>query len=369
MKLKLEVLKKHLEDALHTISRISDKNLSLPVLGCIVITVSPSHTTLKATNLDVSAEINLKSKILSDGVVAIPAPIFSQVIMAHADEKITLESDDGTLKIIGSHGETKLKSVDPTDFPSLPYVKKGEGVSLLLPTKDLVRAFKGVSFASATTGIRPELSSVFLSISENTLIAAATDSFRLAEIKIPLKTKQAAHTPLLIPTRNIPDIIKIIDTADMVEIRASENQITCIADGNYITSRIVDGAFPEYGAIIPKSFTTSLTMLAGDVAGALKKVSVVADQTGQIELSVNGAEKKVFIKGINTNVGEVYESLDAVIDGDDVVMYFNARYILDALNVVGSDSVVFRFSGAGKPLIIGETPEKGFTYLVMPMNK
>lgn len=366
--MKLEILKKHLEEIVQIISRVSNKNLSLPVLGCILISASPTKTTMRATNLDVSVEFDLKTKVLKEGVVAVPAQIFNQSISTITDEKITLEVVDSNLHIVGSHGVSKLKTIDHEDFPTLPYVKDGEGVSLTINTKEFLRAIKSTSFAVASSGMRPELSSVFLGIFGGVLTAAATDSFRLAEIKIQTKTKQDTE-PILLPARNIQDIVRVVSSSDVVEIRIGENQATYVANGNYITTRIIDGAFPEYQKIIPKNFTTSATFLTEDILTTLKRVSVFVDQTGQVEFSLSSENKKFMVRATNTQVGETYESVDATIEGEDLTMYFNARYILDALNVVSTDSVSFKFSGVGKPLIVSEVPEKGFTYLVMPMNK
>lgn len=163
--------------------------------------------------------------------------------------------------------------------------------------------------------------------------------------------------------------MRVVSDSETMEMRIDENQATYIAGGNYITSRIIDGAFPEYQAIIPQKHTAVATLLTGDALKALRKVLVFVDQTGQVEIAVNSKNKTFTIQAANTQVGETYEELDAVIEGEDATMHFNAKYILDALSVVASDSVSFKFSGPGKPLVLSEIPEKGFTYLVMPMNK
>lgn len=366
--MKLEILKKHLESAVQTVTRVSNKNLSLPILQCVVISAKENHTTLRATNLDTSVEMHIKSKIIEGGTVAVPAHIFNQTINTLTDEKVILEGDTSGLRVVGVHGEIRLNTVDPSDFPKLPFVQEGIGTTITVPSKEFLRALRGVVFAAATTPIRPELSSVFVHVLDTTLITAATDSFRLAEMRVPVKTKHTAD-PILIPARNIQDIVRVVDGSEVVEVRFSDNQVTYIANGNYITSRTIDGAFPEYGAIIPKTFSTTATVLVEDMVNALRKVAVVADQTGQVHFSIDVSKKDFSIKGTNTSVGEIHESIEAVLEGEDVSMFFNVRYLLDALGAASADSVVLKFSGAGKPLILNEVPEKGFTYLVMPMNK
>ena len=288
--MKIEILKEHLEEAVQIVSKVSNKNLSLPVLGCVVLVANATKTVLRATNLDISVEIQLKAKVDTEGSVAVPAALFAQTVQTATDQKINLDTKGNTLVVKGSHGEAKLNTLDVSEFPTLPYVKEGEGVSIHLPSKELVRALKTVSFAASTSGVRPELSSVFLKVSDSSLITAATDSFRLAEMKLPIKTKDDVD-PVLIPARNIQDIIRVVEKNDTTELRITENQITCIAGGNYITSRIIDGAFPEYHAIFPKEFVSTSTVLVEDLVRALRKMSVFVDTTGQIEIE-SSTEKK-----------------------------------------------------------------------------
>jgi DNA polymerase-3 subunit beta len=312
-------------------------------------------------------EVNLKAKALEDGVVAVPSGILTQAVSTATDQKLTLATSGSTLTITGSHGKASLKTVDPADFPTLPYVKEGQGTSVSLPSEVLIRVLKAVSFAASTSGMRPELSSVFLSVTGAELVAAATDSFRLAEMKIPLKAKET--DPVLIPARNIPDILRILQSGDTAEMRIGDNQATFIAGGNYLTTRTVDSAFPEYHAIIPKSFGSTATVLSEDAVRAFRKVSVFTDAYNQVELALNPSKKTFAVSAMNAAVGETNEELDAALQGDDITINFNARYILDALATITSDSVVFKVAGPGKPMVIEEAPGKGLTYLVMPMNK
>ncbi|MEK7613339.1 MAG: DNA polymerase III subunit beta [Patescibacteria group bacterium] len=366
--MKIEILKDHLENTSLITSRVSNKNLSLPVLGCVVITAAGGRVTFQATNLDVSVELQVKAKIIEEGAVAVPAQTFNQLISNAVDQKILLEKKGDVLECVSGKGVSKIKTQDISEFPTLPFVKKGDGFSLTIPAKEFITTLKTVSFASSQSGMRPELSSVFLKISDGVITTAATDSFRLAEMKVQIKSKENID-PILIPSRNTQEIIRVVGTAEVVELRVGENQISIIADGNYITSRVIDGAFPDYSAIVPKTFSATATALTSEVVKILKKVSVFTDATGQVEVHISEKQKTVSFKAANTSVGETREEAEAVIEGDEVPLSFNVRYLLDALGVVSADSISLKFSGAGKPLIISETPSRGFMYLVMPMNK
>ena len=366
--MKIEILKEHLEHAVGIASRVANKNLSLPVLGCAVIVVTNDRVSVRATNLDVSVDIAIKAKVAETGMVAVPAHVLAQTVSAATDEKITLSTTDTTLTVKGAHGTARIKTVDASDFPTLPFVKEGEGVSVVLPARELARSLKSVAFAASTSGMRPELSSVYLSIEDGILTTAATDSFRLAEMKIPTKTK-ANIDPVLIPTRNIPDVLRILADADTAEMRQAESQVTFLVDGSYLTSRTIDGAFPEYQAIIPKEFATKATILLEDALKTMRKVSVFVDSSSQVTLSALPKDKQFVVEANNAQVGETKEEIESVVEGDEVRISFNSRYILDALSVVTSDSIVFNIAGPGKPMVMSDVPDRGFTYLVMPMNK
>ncbi len=366
--MKIEILREHLDKAAGIAAKVSNKNLSLPVLGCAVFVVSQDRAVLRSTNLDVSVEMVLKAKISKDGVVAVPAQVLAQTVAAFSDQKLTLELVGSTIVIKGERSKSSIATVDVSEFPTLPYVKQGEGVSATLPTQEVVAALRAVSFAAAQSSMKPELASISLLLEKGELVAAATDSFRLAEVRIPAKVK-ASFGPTLIPARNVTDIIRAAEGTSEIEIRVAENQCTFVTDAGFITSRTIDGAFPDYAAIIPKEFMATATSLKEDVVRAFRKVSIFADTFNQVHIAVKPSDKTFGVQSSNTSVGETDENVPSVLDGQDVEINFNARYITDALAVIGGDSVTFSVAGPGKPMLIEDSPKRGFLYLVMPMNR
>lgn len=366
--MKIEILKDNLERAVGIAARVSNKNLSLPVLGCVLIVVKGDKATLRATNLDLSVEAHLKAKVIEDGVVAVSAHTLSQTVSVLTDQKLVLKTSGNNLVIDGERGTTSITTVDPAEFPSLPYVKEGSGASAVIPSRDFNAALRSVAFSASTSSVKPELASIFLTLEKGELVAAATDSFRLAEVKIPLKTKSSFHSVLL-PARTIGDILRALEFGEAVEMRVGENQCTFISDFGYITSRTIDGAFPDYRAIIPRDSTVSATCLKEDAIRAFKKISIFTDSFNQVHISMKPSEKVFTVRALNASVGETIDHIPAVLEGEDIDINFNARYITDALSVVGGDSITFSVSGAGKPMVMTDVPHRGFTYLVMPMNR
>lgn len=366
--MKIEILKEHLERAAGIASKVSNKNLSLPVLGCALFVVSHDRAVMRATNLDVSVEVVLKAKIIQEGIVAVPALILAQTISAFSDQKLTLELSGTHISIKGEGGTSSIATLDTSEFPTLPYVKQGEGLSAQLASQEIVSALRMVSFAAAPSSMKPELASISLLLEKGEIVAAATDSFRLAEVRIPAKAK-SHFGPTLIPARNVPDIIRALEGSAEVEVRVTENQCSFVTDAGFITSRTIDGAFPDYQAIIPKEFTATATALKEDIVRAFRKVSIFADTFNQVHITLHPSEKKLSVQSSNTSVGETNEHIAAVLEGEDIDINFNARYITDALSVLGGDSISFSVAGPGRPMIIEDVPKRGFLYLVMPMNR
>jgi DNA polymerase-3 subunit beta len=237
-----------------------------------------------------------------------------------------------------------------------------------LPARELITALRSVAFAASSSSVKPELASVSLSFEAGQLVAAATDSFRLAEVKISTASKQTI-SGVLLPARNIPDILRALDGAGEVEVRVGENQCSFFSDFGFLTSRVIDGAFPDYRAIIPKDSVAKATCLKEDAVSIFKKVAIFTDSFNHVHLSFKPSDKVFTIRAVNTPVGETVDHIPAALEGEDIDINFNARYITDALPVIGGDSITFSTAGHGKPMIITDVPHKGFTYLVMPMNR
>ena len=364
--MKIEILKENLEQAVATASRVSNKNLSLQVLGCVVFIIEKNKSVLRATNLDLSVELSLKAKVLETGTVAVPAHILSQTIGALSDQRLTLKTSGNNLIIDGERGTTSITIVDSSEFPTISPV--GKGTSISLPARGVVSALRSVAFAASTSGIKPELSSVSLSIEGGNLVAAATDSFRLAEVKVPVGSKEVLSA-VLIPARNISDIARVIESEESVEVRSGENQCSFVSAAGHITSRVIDGAFPDYKAVIPKDSVAAAVCLKEDAIQAFKKVNIFTDSFNHVHLSFKPSDSVFTVRAVNASVGETVDHIPAQVTGEDIDINFNARYIIEALPLVSGDSIRFSTAGHGKPMVITDSPHKGFTYLVMPMNR
>lgn len=156
---------------------------------------------------------------------------------------------------------------------------------------------------------------------------------------------------------------------DEVEVSLDKNQISFSYKGIFLISRVIDGVFPDYKQIIPKSSSTEVTVLKQDLVNALKLSNIFSDKFNQVNIKINPNSKLCEIRTKNNDVGENVSSLDAAITGEALEINFNYKYIIDSFQSIDSDSVTLSFSGLNKPLIINPVSDPSFRYLVMPMNR
>lgn len=366
--MKVECLKEKFCSAVSKVEKVTGKNMTLPILSCILIEAKDNYLILKATNLDLGIEIKVPAKILKEGVVAVPGSVLNNFLANLSnDSNLKIEEKDGNLYILSSNSQTTIKSHPIEDFPTIPKVMDGKKQEIDFP--DFIKGLKSVWYSASLSSIKPELSSVFIHQKGDGLSFVATDSFRLAEKNIKFK-KGGDFDSLLIPFKNVVDLLKIIsEEKDYFEINSAKNQISFTYKDVYIVSRIIDGAFPDYQQIIAKEFKTEVVVLKQDLLNILKLSNIFSDNFNQINIKVIPQEKSLEIKSKNANVGENSNKLSAVVSGEEIEINFNYKYIIDCFQSIDSDSVSLSFNGLNKPMVIRGVSDKSFTYLVMPMNR
>jgi len=366
--MKIECIKEQLEEALWKAEKIAAKNTTLPVLSGLHLNVSQDFLLIKATNLDLGISIKLPVKVIETGVVVVPAHvIYSFISSLSKDKNITMSTKDQMLEIKTLSTKTYVKTLSSDDFPIIPEIS--DDYSFSLPVRDLVFGIKSVIYAAAVGSIKPELSSVAITNEGNFLVFAATDSFRLAEKKIRVK-KSPQFKQILIPQKNATEIIKIFDKGDEeMLISVAEHQIALRSQNVYLTSRIVEGTFPDYRQIIPKETTSKTILLKQDLINSAKTSLIFTDNFHQLTLRISPKEKSFEIESKNSAVGGNTHSIDSVVDGEDISINVNHRYFTDCLQSITTDSVSLSFNGQAKPIIIQGVGDTSFLYLVMPMNQ
>jgi DNA polymerase-3 subunit beta len=364
--MKVDCVKEHIQKAVAKADKITGKNLSLPILSSLLISAKNKQLTIKATNLDLGIEIAVPAKIVSEGEIAIPSNLLNNYLSHISGRSVNFESREGVLHISSDKNKTAIKALNHEDFPIIPKINKESVFDL--DAQDVVSGLKSVWYAASTSSIKPELSSVYIHTANGKLLFTATDGFRLAEKQVSLTSKKEIP-PLLIPFKNVPEIIRSLEEASKTELRVTKNQIAFVTDTTYLTSRVVEGTFPDYKQIIPKGSATEAVMLKDDIIKALQLMNIFSDKFNQVTFLIQPKQKIFEVRAKNAEIGESKESVNAAISGDSLEISFNYRYITDAFQAIRADSVLFAFSGLQKALVIKGVSDSTFTYLAMPMNR
>jgi len=369
--MKLECQTKNLKEAVQKVTKLVVKNSNLPILNTIFVKALNKSLVLRSTNLHIGVEIEIPANIEREGDFIVSGEIFSKVFTTISEKgKVSIEVVNNLMTIRNENNVVSVNSAgDFSDFPHLPIV---EGSSFNLPLSVFLDGVKSVYYCASVSDIKPEISSVFIYSDSNELVFVSTDSFRLAEKKMVVEGLPDI-SGILLPYKNIIEIIRLLsdvsNTEDVTLFTFNENQINISLPGLFITSRIVNGIYPKYQAIIPKEFKTEVISLKNDILNALKLSTIFSDKFNQISLSVDSQSSTCLMKAKNSQKGENISNVDTTINGESIEMNFNYRYFQEGFQSISSDSVVLQFNEDTKPVVIQGVGDKSFLYLIMPMNR
>jgi len=365
--MKLECRIEEIKNKIYQVERITNKNLTLPILSSVLLTASGKFLKLRSTNLSLGIEVEIPAKIEKEGVVAVSGSVLSGIFSnVFSNESVSLEDINGNLVIQTKKSKIKLKGQPHDDFPTIPKV---DGVNFEIESKKLIDGIRSVYYSSSVSDIKPEISSVYMYTNEDSLVFVSTDSFRLAEKKIKIK-KMPEIQGILIPFKNISEIIRVFgESPSTIKVCFNKNQISFSSDDVYLTSRVIDGVFPDYRQIVPKTSATNAIVLKQDLLNALKLSNVFSDKFNQVNVKISQKEKVFELSAVNNDVGENKTYVDAAITGESIELGFNYKYFLDCFQSIATDSVSVKFSGPASPITISPVGDTSFLYLIMPMNR
>ncbi len=364
----ISIEKKEFSEAVYKVARFAErKSTTLPILSSILIIAGNEGIKMRATNLETGIDLKLKGTCTTSGVVAIPATILQQIAGSLTQEgNITLEHTGDTVTLTSGTGKSIIKTIPYEDFPSIPFPENSKN-RIILPGILLKNLFISISSCASTSTIRPELSSIYISIEGGVLTAVATDSFRLAEKKIPLPNK-GTQGKLLIPAKNTIDIAQTLPDDDVI-LSFDEHQCAFTTTQGMLVSRLTNAVYPDYRQIIPKESIVEAVILRKDFETALKRTTIFSDTFQKIKINFNPKKNTFSFFAKNTDTGESSETLNANISGSALDLSFNHRYLSAALTLTSTESISLLAAGIGRPLIIKGVGDTSLLYLVSPMNQ
>lgn len=364
----ISVGKKEFSEGVLRVARFAERrSASLPVLAGIAIVAGDDGIKLRATNLETGIDLKIEGTIKETGVVVLPATTLREITGAFTDTgTITLEYAGETIVLSSPAGTSTLKTLAYEDFPTLPF-PEAKNAKFTLPGTALRTLVTTVAPNASPSTVRPELGSVLLAAEGGVVKAVATDSFRLAEKRIPVPGTVAPFS-ILIPAKNALDIVQTIPDSD-IEVLIDEHQCAFSWPDGIITTRLVTVPYPDYTQIIPKTFVSEATVLRKDFEAVLRRTAVFSDTFQKVRIAFSVPEKKLIFSARNSDIGEASESISASISGEAVELSFNHRYLQAPLPLISTENLSISSAGIGRPLVMRGVGDTTFLYLVMPMNQ
>jgi DNA polymerase-3 subunit beta len=357
---------KDLKNAINKVEKTSQKNVENISLACVLLEVKDSKLILRTTNMDIWSEVRIAVKDSVEGSTCVLVGVFSSLLASLLENTVSVFLEGAGLVVKTEKTRTVIKTVSINDFPETPKIENAKNIKI--SSESLIQGAKSVSYAASVSSIKPELSSVYVFGEENELVFVATDSFRLAEKRLKIKEK-SDFSPLLIPQKNFAEVVRFLDGFGEVTLATSQGMISFFGENFSLVSRVVEGNFPDYKRIIPKTFVSEVEILKQDFVDSLKTVNNFIDSFGKIRISFEENAKNVELSSKDNEKGETKILVSSRVNGQGLDINFNCRYLSDCLQSLTADTIVFNFSGQNKSVIVRGKGVEGFLYLVMPMNK
>lgn len=367
--MRLVCLQKDLNFALGIVSCAVNPSTALPVLNNILIKAVDKKLFFSATNLEIAINYSIPADVKNEGAITIPAKLITSYISLLRDKDVEIKVEDGTtLYIKSKSSQTKIKGISPDEFPLIPKVERD--TSLQITASDLSRAIESTVFSAATSGTRPILSGVYMQAEKDILKMVATDSFRLAEKKTKLLKKTEKTIECIVPVRTLLELGRILATKfekEPVDIHISKNQVLFSLDGIELISRLIEGKFPDYEKIIPRTTRTKIEADTTNLALATKRVSLFArENNNNIKLTATN-DGRLQISTDETSIGEEKAEVDIKMNGENNKVALNSQYLLDVLSHL-KESVSIEMDEKLTPVVVRPTKKEDYLYIIMPLK-
>jgi DNA polymerase-3 subunit beta len=374
--MRISVLQENLAKGLSFVSRAVENRPTLPVLGNVLLATEDARLRLSATNLEMSITTWIGAKVDAEGAITLPAKTLADLVNNLSQERVDLTLNAQTLTVNLRCGatESNIKGIDAAEFPLIP---QGGDADVAVPGKLLKEMINQTVFAAAKEDNRPILTGVYTQFDGNVMTMAAADGYRLAVRTAEIERRFDKPRDMVIPARALSEVARIIsdDDSEVLITLPGERDIVMFHMKNTdVASQLLDGKFPDFSAIIPRSYMTSTVMYTSDLLQACKRAEIFArDSAFSARIYVRpsagpGEPGAVTIEGTSAERGNNKGMLDASVEGEQLEIAFNIRYLIDVLNVIPDERVVFESNGPAQPGVIRPEGKDDFVSVIMPMS-
>lgn len=366
--MKFTCTREHLRLGLSLTHRVIGKNTSLPILKNLLLDVSNGRLSIAATDIEIGIVAHVHGKLEEEGRIAVPSVLLVEYIQRLPEEPITLWTEGLLLHVQCGEYHAQFTTQDPVDFPIVPEIQGG--ASFILPTDEMAHLLEQATIAAAQDVLRPELATTFWKTDGSHLIVAATDSFRLIEIK---KECDGDGMQFLLPIRSSQEAYRFLSQLD--------GEVTTTVDGQsieirhpkaFFISRLTNGLFPDYSSIIPDQSESAMTIERGEVEAALQSLLVFTrGGVSEVRAVFHQSSKTLSLFSTADQLGSTAVDVKVIQStGKDQEVLFNTRYLLDGIRLCSTPEIFIEVSHGGGPLMIrpSEQGSPSLLYLVMPIQ-
>jgi DNA polymerase III subunit beta len=364
--MKVRCAKDALATQLSVVARGLSMRPSVQIFGGVFLQAGNGRLELAATDMELSIRAGLDVEVLGEGSSVVPGRLLGDIVrlLPAGDVELEYQAEESTLLVTGGSAEYRVRTYAVEDFPRLP-----ETAGAPLSSVDagpFLAAIERVGRAAGRDDSRPVLTGIFARLGSDRLVMVATDSYRLAAIEASIQAGDA-ELEAIIPARALEELRRIASGMETIELGTLDNHVAFGIDGIWLTSRRIDGQFPDHTKLIPPAsdFTVELTLPRAELLDVVRRVAVMAHRASPLRIRL--ADGELTISAQTQDVGEARESLPAGYSGEAFEIGFNADYLRDGIESLEGDDVVLKLINPLRPGLI-QGPDDSFRYLIMPIR-
>src|SRR6266849_292881 len=362
--LRITCSKDELVQALSVVSRAVSTRTSVQILSGILLEAQGSELRVAATDMELSLRATVPAQIEGDGAIVLPGKTLAEIARLLPADEVAIEHrpSESVVHVTSGSASYTLHTYNPEDFPRLPELDAVQTFSV--DRESLLETIHRVARAASRDESRPVLTGILVSFTGGKIVMAATDSYRLA-VKETELSSTAPELEAIVPSRALQELARIANAGDTIEVGVHENQVLFSTDGAWLTTRRIDGQFPNYRQLLPEQFEHELTLPRVELLDVVRRASVMIQRATPLQLRF--AEGELTVSARTHEVGESKESMPVGFTGDTLEIGFNADFLRDGLELMDGNDVRVKLISPLRPAVIqGEGDD--FTYLVMPIR-
>ena len=364
MSLKFRCERDVLVEALGAAGRaVTSRSGSLPVLAGVRLELRGDRLTITGSDLDLTITVVVEVAGAEDGVAVLPSKLISDVVRSLRPGGVDLSVEDDDARVVQHPSEFSIRVIPADEFPEL---STADGESVTLEAVSFRAAIDQVEKAASSDDARPILTGVLMAAEAEGLRLVSTDSYRLSVRDLTGTTVLGEGQKVLIPSRALKELSRVVGESEQITLQLGERDAAFEVGGIRVTTRLIEGDFPNYRGLIPSNHPNRLTVDRDALLDAVRRVRLLAQESTPVRLamSADGLE----LVAVTQDVGQAHESVEASYTGEDLTVAFNPEYLIDGIEVAPGDEITLETVDELKPALLKAADDPAFLYLLMPVR-